>query len=58
MCKAVEGLSLGLTESDITAIASRHLEEHGMQIASWQSKVKMCLNYRTCHMPLNMFMEN
>lgn len=39
MCKAVEGLSLGLTEADITAIASRHLEEHGIQIASWQSKL-------------------
>lgn len=39
MSKAVEGLSLGLTEADITAIANRHLEEHGMQIASWQSKL-------------------
>lgn len=39
MSNAMEALSLGLTEADITAIATRHLDEHGLETASWQSKV-------------------
>ncbi|KAK9497646.1 hypothetical protein O3M35_004335 [Rhynocoris fuscipes] len=39
MSKAVEALSVGVTEADITAIANRHLDEHGIETASWQSKV-------------------
>ncbi|XP_014244960.1 protein C12orf4 [Cimex lectularius] len=39
MSKALEGLGLGLTESDITAIAKRQQEEHGLEIARWQSKL-------------------
>ncbi|BES90867.1 Uncharacterized conserved protein (DUF2362) [Nesidiocoris tenuis] len=40
MSKALEGLSLGLTEADITAIAKKHQEEHGMEIASWESQLQ------------------
>lgn len=50
MSKALEGLSLGLTEADITAIAKKHQEEHGMEIASWESQVELELSYYCIHL--------
>ncbi|KAF6216125.1 hypothetical protein GE061_000463 [Apolygus lucorum] len=57
MSKALEGLSLGLTEADITAVAKRQQEEHGIEIASWESQLEIIRNsqkveYRTWLMSL------
>ncbi|KAL1110230.1 hypothetical protein AAG570_008307, partial [Ranatra chinensis] len=39
MVRAIEGVNSSLTEADVTALAGRHLEEHNMENAQWESKL-------------------